>query len=50
MIEQLERLDPFAAKQYPAYLKEVKRIYDIAKVNFSTGHFRHGKITQTLLY
>lgn len=34
MIQQLERLDPFAAEQYPAYLKEVKRIYDIAKSQF----------------
>ncbi len=34
MIEQFQRLDPFAAKQYESYLSEVRRLYELAEKGF----------------
>ncbi|MBF0708653.1 phytoene desaturase [Alkalihalobacillus hwajinpoensis] len=34
MIEQLQNLDSFAANHYPAYLKEIERLYHLSKSSF----------------
>jgi diapolycopene oxygenase len=43
IIEQLKQLDPFAAKRFPAYLKETKRIYDLANQHFFYRNFTSWK-------
>lgn len=39
MIEQLQRLDPIGAKNYPAFITEISRLYFLAKKHFLNQAF-----------